>query len=156
MMGSGVRVPPSALVVCRAFVLRRWRAPCPKVRDGYLRSQWSGEEWGANFRANPSVGTKAHFAPRGEPDVLAPRRGRRRQGGRNRSKVLGRRRDAEAFDAEVTRRKRTGDLARLDAGKESLAEFGEEWWRLYAVPNLAPQTLVGYASMWDAHVLPRL
>jgi integrase len=79
-----------------------------------------------------------------------------RQGGRNRSKVLGRKRDAEAFDAEITRRKRTGDLARLDAGKESLADFGEEWWRLYAAPNLAPQTLVGYASMWDAHVLPRL
>jgi ribosomal protein L15E len=31
-----------------------------------------------------------------------------RQGGRNRSKVLGRKRDADAFDAELTRRKRTG------------------------------------------------
>jgi hypothetical protein len=35
-----------------------------------------------------------------------------RQGGRNRSKVLGRKRDAE--------------LAQPDAGKESLADFGEE------------------------------
>ena len=60
-----------------------------------------------------------------------------RQGGRNRSKVLGRKRDAEAFDAELVRRKRTGELAQLDAGKETLAEFGEEWWRLYAEPNLA-------------------
>ena len=33
-----------------------------------------------------------------------------RQGGRNRSKVLGRKRDAEAFDAELVRRKRTGEL----------------------------------------------
>jgi integrase len=79
-----------------------------------------------------------------------------RQAGRNRSKVLGRKRDAEAFDAELVRRKRTGELAALDAGKESLAEFGEEWWRLYAQPNLARSTLRGYASMWDAHVLPRL
>ena len=79
-----------------------------------------------------------------------------RQGGRNRSKVLGRKRDAEAFDAEVVRRKRTGELAQLDAGKEWLADFGEEWWRLYAEPNLAKSTLQVYAAQWDAHVLPRL
>jgi integrase len=79
-----------------------------------------------------------------------------RQGGRNRSKVLGRKRDAEAFDAELVRRKRTGELAQLDAGKELLADFGEEWWRLYAEPNLAKSTLQVYAVQWDAHVLPRL
>jgi len=44
-----------------------------------------------------------------------------RQGGRNRSKVLGRKRDAEAFDAELVRKKRTGELAQLDAGKELLS-----------------------------------
>lgn len=79
-----------------------------------------------------------------------------RQGGRNRSKVLGRKRDAEAFDAELARKKRTGELAQLDAGKELLADFGEEWWRLYAEPNLAKSTLQVYAAQWDAHVLPRL
>lgn len=79
-----------------------------------------------------------------------------RQGGRNRSKVLGRKRDAEAFDAELIRRKRTGELAQLDAGKEQLADFGEEWWRLYAEPNLARSTLQVYAVQWDAHILPRL
>jgi ribosomal protein L15E len=36
-----------------------------------------------------------------------------RQGGRNRSRVLGRKREAEAFDADITRRKRTGDLPQL-------------------------------------------
>lgn len=79
-----------------------------------------------------------------------------RHAGRNRSKVLGRKRDADAFDAEITRRKRTGDLAQLDAGKELLADFGDEWWRLYAEPNLARSTLNSYATLWDAHVLPRL
>ncbi|MCA1846128.1 MAG: site-specific integrase [Actinobacteria bacterium] len=79
-----------------------------------------------------------------------------RQSGRNRSKVLGRKRDAEAFDAELRRRKRTGELALLDAGKQPLAEFGEEWWRLHAEPNLAPATLELYAMLWDTHVLPRL
>jgi integrase len=79
-----------------------------------------------------------------------------RQAGQNRSKVLGRKRDAEAFDAELRRKKRTGELAALDAGKETLAEFGEEWWKLYAEPNLAATTLNVYAMLWDTHVLPRL
>lgn len=79
-----------------------------------------------------------------------------RQGPRNRSKVLGLKRDAQAFDAELRRRKRTGELAALDAGKESLAEFGEEWWRMYGEPNLAASTLQVYAVLWDAHILPRL
>lgn len=79
-----------------------------------------------------------------------------RQGGRNRSKVLGRKRDAEAFDAELVRRRRTGEVEQLDAGKESLADFGEQWWRLYAEPNLARSTLQVYAVQWDAHILPRL
>src|SRR6266545_3935478 len=75
---------------------------------------------------------------------------------RERSKVLGTKRDAEAFDAEIRRRKRTGELATMDAGKETLATFSEEWWRLYAVPNLAPKTLRVYADLWDRYVLPRL
>jgi integrase len=79
-----------------------------------------------------------------------------RQTGRNRSKVLGRKRDAEAFDAELRRRKRTGELAQLDAGKEPLSEFGEEWWSLHAQPNLARATLELYAMLWDTHILPRL
>jgi hypothetical protein len=76
--------------------------------------------------------------------------------GRARSKVVGRKRDADAFDAEVVRRKRTGDLDLLNGGRETLADFAEEWWRLYAVPNLASRTLRSYAGLWDRHVLPRL
>jgi integrase len=79
-----------------------------------------------------------------------------RESGRNRSKVLGRKRDAEAFAAELRRRKRTGEIALLDAGKETLAAFGEDWWQLYAEPNLAATTLTTYATMWDAYVLPHL
>lgn len=76
--------------------------------------------------------------------------------GRERSKVIGRKRDAEAFEAEVIRRKRTGDLDLLRGGRETLAEFAEEWWKLYAVPNLASRTLQSYAKLWDRHVGPRL
>jgi hypothetical protein len=70
-----------------------------------------------------------------------------RQAGQNRSKVLGRKRDAEAFDAELRRKRRTGELAALDAGKETLAEFGQEWWQLYGEPNLAASTLKVYAML---------
>jgi integrase len=79
-----------------------------------------------------------------------------RQGQHNRSKVLGRKRDAEAFDAEVRRHRRLGELGLMDAGNERLADFGQDWWRLYAEPNLSPSTLRVYAMLWDTHILPRL
>ncbi len=79
-----------------------------------------------------------------------------RQAGQNRAKVLGRKRDAEAFDAELKRRRRLGELGLLDAGNERLADFAQDWWKLYAEPNLAKSTLRVYAELWDAHVLPRL
>jgi Asp-tRNA(Asn)/Glu-tRNA(Gln) amidotransferase A subunit family amidase len=77
-----------------------------------------------------------------------------RDGDRNRSKVLGRKKDAEAFDAEIKRRKRTGEFSAVDAGKQTLAAFAEEWWRVHAVPNLSRRTREVYASLWDLHVLP--
>jgi integrase len=76
--------------------------------------------------------------------------------GHERSKVVGRKRDAEAFEAEIVRRRRTGELDLLRAGKQTLADFAEEWWRLYAIPNLSARTLRSYAGLWDRHVLPRL
>jgi integrase len=76
--------------------------------------------------------------------------------GRERSKVTGRKRDAEALEAEIVRRKRTGELDLLTGGKETLADFGQEWWRLYVVPNLGVRTQQSYAGLWDRHVLPRL
>jgi integrase len=44
----------------------------------------------------------------------------------------------------------------LDAGRETLADFAQEWWRLYAEPNLAAKTQAVYAGLWDRHVLRRL
>lgn len=79
-----------------------------------------------------------------------------REGGRNRARVLGRKRDAEAFDAEVRRQKRAGELTALEGGKETLADFAKEWFRVYAIPNLAATTLESYSSTWDRHVLSRL
>jgi integrase len=80
-----------------------------------------------------------------------------REAGRNRSRVLGRKRDAEAFDAGMRRRRRMGDIASFDADKMLLADFArEEWWPDWAEPNLTPATLKSYAGTWDKHVLPRV
>ena len=79
-----------------------------------------------------------------------------READRNRVRQFDRKRDAEAFDAEIRRRKRLGDLEMLDAGRESLADFAQEWFVAYARSNLARSTLANYALLWDKHVLPRL
>ena len=76
--------------------------------------------------------------------------------GRNRSRVLGRKRDAEAFDAEIKRRKRTGELAALDAGRETLDEYVAGTWSRAHAAHLGPRTRQTYASTYDLHISPRL
>ena len=67
--------------------------------------------------------------------------------GAERNKTFDRVADARVFEAKVRTLKRMGDLAELDAGTETLAEFWEEWWRLHAEPNLERATLELYARM---------
>lgn len=76
--------------------------------------------------------------------------------GRHRSRRFDRKGDAEKYEVEVKRLKQTGDLISFDCGRISLAEFGREWFTTYAKENLADSTQVGYAGMWDRHILPRL
>ncbi len=61
-----------------------------------------------------------------------------------------------AFDAKVGEMRRVGELGLLDAGRQTLGEFCEEWWSRYATRSLAPRTLASYASVWDTHIEPRL
>lgn len=76
--------------------------------------------------------------------------------GQARSKVLGTKRDAEAFDAEIKRLKRTGDLESLVKERPTLAGFVTVWWERYAVPHLSARTRRSYAGIWDRHLLPYL
>lgn len=76
--------------------------------------------------------------------------------GENRAHVVGSKADAVAYDAEIKRRKRLGDLASLDAGKQTLADFAGEWWELYAKTHLARSTQELYASLLDGHIMPML
>src|SRR3954470_12670444 len=73
-----------------------------------------------------------------------------------RSKTFDRATDAKAFEAKIRTLKRTSALADIDAGSETLAEFVDEWWAVYAGPNLERATLRAYASFWNSHALPRL
>jgi hypothetical protein len=55
-------------------------------------------------------------------------------------------------------RKRLGALAPgIIQSREPLAEFmEEEWWRRYAIPNVASDTRRRYLEVWDVHLPPRL
>jgi hypothetical protein len=77
-----------------------------------------------------------------------------RENGKPRSRVMGSKRDAELFEADITRRKRLGQLAQIDAGRQTVAEFAREWWRIHAEPNLATRTRESYAVVFDKHILP--
>ncbi len=76
--------------------------------------------------------------------------------GRPRSRVVGRKTDAQALDADLKRAKRLGGTALAANSRETLAEFAQLWWRRHAVPNLQRHTLEGYASALDVHIIPRL
>ncbi|HMJ04100.1 MAG TPA: tyrosine-type recombinase/integrase [Conexibacter sp.] len=64
--------------------------------------------------------------------------------------------DVEGFESRVKLLKRTGELAVLDQGRETLADFAEYWWQVHAGPNLAAKTLEVYAGIWNKHLLPRI
>jgi integrase len=64
--------------------------------------------------------------------------------------------DALDFRAHLRLLERRGELASLDAGKQTLEEFMSEWWKLYARQRLAISTRRTYRSLWNLHLLPRL
>ena len=78
-----------------------------------------------------------------------------REGGRQRSKVLGRKRDAEAFEAEVRRRQRLGGFD-FEASAETLDEYVCGTWAHAHAAHLAPKTRQVYGWAYDVHIAPRL
>jgi integrase len=75
---------------------------------------------------------------------------------RSHNKTFDLKRDAQAFEAKIKLAKRQGELDDLDAGKEPLSEFVEEWWRLHAEHHLSEKTRIQYRDWLDRHVLPTL
>ncbi|MEA2127943.1 MAG: hypothetical protein QOJ85_834 [Solirubrobacteraceae bacterium] len=76
--------------------------------------------------------------------------------GRHRSRVIGRKRDAEAFEAEIKRRTRLGVLAVMDAGRELLDDYVIGTWARSHAAHLALRTRQTYTSTYDRHISPRL
>jgi len=77
-----------------------------------------------------------------------------RENGQPHSRVMGSKRDAELFEGEIKRRKRLGQLAQIDAGRQTVAEFAREWWRMHAEPNLAARTRESYAVVLTSTSFP--
>jgi len=82
-----------------------------------------------------------------------------RDGGRDtraRKRTFDRKRDAVAFDDELRRRRRLGDLGLVIGSQETLNEYvSETWTRTHAV-TLAPRTLKTYESLYDFHIASTL
>jgi Phage integrase central domain len=79
-----------------------------------------------------------------------------RQHRRNRARTFSTRRDAADFEAEVRRQRRSGSLAAIDAGTETLGEYVTGAWITMHAATLAPKTQLHYASLYDHHVRPHL
>lgn len=64
--------------------------------------------------------------------------------------------EALDFKAHLRLATRRGVLDELDMGRETLTEFGAYWQERYAKHNLSKPTRKAYASIWNAHLLPRV
>ena len=102
----------------------------------WLSGASAGGATGRTTRSGGRAGVTRRASSAARRSIVRPTRGP----GRRRSAMM----------------KRGGALAELDAGTETLAEFVEEWWLVYAGPNLERSTLRTYAQMWNGHALPRL
>lgn len=79
-----------------------------------------------------------------------------RENGKHRSRSFTRKADAERWAARVRLARELGETLDLDRGKETLAEFIEQWWRDYALVELAASTRDGYSRVWEKHLRDRL
>ena len=78
-----------------------------------------------------------------------------REGGRRRARMFARKRDAETFADQQRRRIALGGPG-PDAGRQTVAEFVEEWWRVHALVNLEVRTRAVYAIVWERHARRRV
>jgi hypothetical protein len=77
---------------------------------------------------------------------------RYREGGRNHARTFDRKRDAERFDAETTRRRQLGGLVGSDLGRETLDAYVTGTWAPTYAVTLAPRTRQDYAHLYDHHI----
>jgi hypothetical protein len=74
--------------------------------------------------------------------------------GRRRSRSVTFKRDADRFATEIRRQQQVGNLVDLERGLVLLADFVVEYWRDYAIPNLAPRTRDVYGASGRSTCVP--
>lgn len=82
-----------------------------------------------------------------------------REGGRGsrvRARSFGRTADAVAFDDELRRRRRLGELVSVAGSHETLNRYVAETWAKTHAVTLSPKTAKHYASLYDLHIEPYL
>lgn len=77
-----------------------------------------------------------------------------REGGRRRSRTFDRKKDAENFESERRRRRQLGQSAVPEDVPPR--EFSKVYWRLHAIPDLAPSMRDFYRRALSNHIVPRL
>lgn len=78
-----------------------------------------------------------------------------REDDKNRAKTFARRKDADAWDAEVVRRRRLGSLGMVEHGKSTLSELREEWWAMHR-RDLSPKSVQLGEGAWRVHLRDQL
>jgi integrase len=78
------------------------------------------------------------------------------RGSRERTRTFERKADAVAYDDELRRRRRLGELGLLPGSQETLDEYVCGTWAQTHAVTLAPKTAKHYAGLYDVHVAPHL
>lgn len=82
-----------------------------------------------------------------------------REGGRGshaRTRTFERKADAAAYEDELRRRRRLGELGLLPGSQETLDQYVCQTWAQTHAVTLAPKTAKHYAGLYDLHVAPHL
>src|SRR4051812_42573393 len=78
------------------------------------------------------------------------------RGSRTRARTFDRKSDAQAFEDELRRRRRLGDLVGFAGAEETLNRYVAETWAKTHAVTLSPKTAKHYASLYDLHIEPYL
>jgi integrase len=82
-----------------------------------------------------------------------------REGGRDsraRARTFDRKADAQAFDDELRRRRRLGEMATVVGSQDTLDHYVSETWAKTHAVTLARSTARTYAGLYDLHISPYL
>jgi integrase len=78
------------------------------------------------------------------------------RGSRARTRTFERKADAVAFDDELRRRRRLGEVGLLPGSQETLDDYVCQTWAQTHAVTLAPKTAKHYAGLYDLHIAPHL